>query len=511
MDDIDTSGRRVPTDFEERYWRLLASVTDYVYTVTVEDGRSVATTHGPGCVAVTGYEPEAYAQDPMLWHRMVHDGDKDAVTAQAEAVLLEGSAEPLEHRIIHRDQSVRWVRNTPVPRFDAEGHLAAYDGLISDITARKRAELAWREGEEKYRTLVEACSDAIFLESLDGQVLDCNAAACRMFGYAKEKLVGIAVADLVPEDVRARLGELAEALRVSGGALIESLNRRQGGEVFPCEISTQIVQVGGEPRVIAFVRDLSESHRRDREISRLAEELAHQNAELELANRELEAFALMVSHDLRSPLIVIDGFLRLLLDEESGRFPPEMERTLRLMRGASGRMQEMIDALFDLSRLVSQPLKVQPVDLGMLARQVWEEMLPAESGREVSLEIGATPTCRADPSLLRQVLANLLGNALKFTRTREEAWVRVSAEARSGECVCCVRDNGIGFELSTAGGLFDLFRRLERTEGFEGSGIGLAIVRRIVERHGGRVWAESRLGEGASFYFTLPASRPPRP
>lgn len=512
MNDIDATAQRSGTDFEDRYWRLLASVTDYVYTVTVEDGHAVATTHGPGCVAVTGYEPEAYERDPLLWHCMVHDEDKDAVTAQAEAVLLDGSAEPLEHRIIHRDQSVRWVRNTPVPRFDAEGRMIAYDGLISNITARKLAELAWKEGEEKYRTLVEACSDAIFLESLDGHVLDCNSAACRMLGYSKEELVGLPVAALVPDEAQTTLGELAATLRTAGSAFFQSFNRRKSGEVFPCEVSIQNVKVGGEPRVIVFVRDLSESHRRDREISRLAEEIAHRNVELELSNRELEAFALMVSHDLRSPLIVIDGFLRLLLSEQPGRFPPEMERTLRLMRGASGRMQEMIDVLLDFSRLASQPLGVQPVDLALLARQVWEELLPAEVGREVSLGIGATPSCRADPSLLRQVLANLLGNALKFTRGREEAWIRVSAEVRGEECVCCVRDNGIGFDLTAAGGLFDLFRRLERSEGFEGSGIGLAIVRRIVERHGGRVWAESSPGEGAAFFFALPVGQPaPRP
>lgn len=490
---------------EERYRRLLASVTDYVFTVTVAEGRPVATVHGPGCVAVTGYEPEAYATDPLLWYRMVHEEDRAAVTAQAEAVLATGKAAPLEHRIVHRDGSVRWVRNTPVPRLDEQGRLVGYDGLISDITARKQVELALRESEEKYRCLVEASTDAIFLESLDGRVLDCNAAACRMFGYAKEELVGLGVADLVPEDVRPTLAALAETLRASGGVFLESRNVRKGGEVFPCEVNTQVVSVGGEPRVIAFVRDLSESRRRDREISRLAAELQRRNAELEVANSELEAFACMVSHDLRSPLVVVDGFLRVLLEEPPAELPPEVVPTLRLMRQASERMRELIDALLDFSRLAMQPLRCRPVDVGAMVAQVWEELLAAEPGRKVRLEVGELPACRADPTLLRQVLANLLGNALKFTRARPEAAVQVGGATRDGESVFFVRDNGIGFEPASAAGLFDLFRRLERAEGFEGSGVGLAIVRRIVERHGGRVWAESRAGEGATFYFALPA------
>jgi PAS domain S-box-containing protein len=489
---------------EERYRRLLSSVTDYVYTVTVVSGRPSATTHGPGCVAVTGYTPEEYAADPLLWHRMVHDGDKPAVTAQASRILASGQAEALEHRIVHRDGTIRWVRNTPVPRVDADGRLAAYDGLISDITGRKLAELALREGEEKYRELVEASADAIFLESLDGLLLDCNAAACRMFGYGKDEMLRLGVADLVPTEVREVLPDVVAAVQAVGGVFIESLNVRKGGEVFPCEVNTKLVVVGGEPRVIVFVRDLSERHQREAEIQRLAEELRRRNAALETANSELEAFAFMVSHDLRSPLVVIDGLLRVLLEEPQTELPAELVRTLRLMRRASGRMQELIDALFDFSRLALQPLKKQPVDVGCLAQQVWEELLPVEGGREVRIEIGEAPSCEADPSLLRQVLANLLGNALKFSRTREEAVVRVGGVARQGESVYFVRDNGIGFEPASAGGLFDLFSRLQHSEGFEGSGVGLAIVRRIVERHGGRVWAESRPGEGATFLFALP-------
>lgn len=489
---------------EERYRRLLASVTDYVYTVTVEDGRPVATVHGPGCVAVTGYAPEAYAADPILWHRMVHDDDKAAVSAQAEAMLARGTAAPLEHRIVHRDGSVRWARNTPVPRLDEHGRLVGYDGLISDITARKQAELALRESEEKYRSLVEASTDAIFLESLEGRVLDCNSSACRMFGYSKEELVGLGVADLVPDEVRPQLAGLADALRSAGGAFLESFNVRRGGEVFPCEVSTQVVSVGGEPRVIAFVRDLSEPRRRDLEIGRLAAELRRRNAELELANSELEAFACMVSHDLRAPLVVVDGFLRVLLEEPAAELPAEVVRPLRLMQQASERMRELIDSLLDFSRLAMQPLRRRPVDVAVLARQVWEELVPAEPRRELRLEVREVPACEADPLLMRQVLANLLGNALKFTRIRPVAAIEVGGVERAAERVYFVRDNGVGFEPASAGGLFDLFRRLERAEGLEGSGVGLAIVRRIVERHGGRVWAESRSGEGATFFFALP-------
>jgi PAS domain S-box-containing protein len=159
---------------EDRYWQLLASVTDYVYEVTVEDGRPVATRHGPGCVAVTGYSSRDYEADSMLWHRMVHTQDRPAVEEQAARALAGEPVPPLEHRIRHKDGSIRWLRSTIVPHRDPSGRHVGYDGLITDISDRRLAEEALRESEEKYRTLFMVSSNAVFVETLEGRILDCN-------------------------------------------------------------------------------------------------------------------------------------------------------------------------------------------------------------------------------------------------------------------------------------------------------------------------------------------------
>lgn len=489
---------------EERYRQLLATVTDYVYTVSVVDGQPVATTHGPGCVAVTGYTAEEYAADPFLWHRMVHDDDKQAVTDQARQVLTGIGAPPLEHRILHRNSSIRWVRNTPVPRLDENGRIVAYDGLISDITDRKLAERALRESEEKYRKLVEASTDAIFLETLPGKILDCNRAACSIFGYSKDELLDLEVADLVPEEIRQALPQVIDEVRHTGGMFIRAANLRKGGEPFPCEVSTQLVTVGGEPRVIAFVRDISDREQREAEIRALAAELGKRNEELGATNLELESFCYSVSHDLRTPLLMVDGFSKLLVEEHAALLPPEAARLLELVRQNVQRMGNLIDDLLAFSRCSFHPMSQRPVDLQSLAREVFRELVVSEPGRQIELQVADLPPAHGDASLLKQVLVNLVGNALKFTRTREVASIEIGITSHQGTATYFVRDNGIGFDMRHARELFGVFKRFHRSDLYEGTGVGLTIAQRIVQRHGGHLWAEAEPDRGATFYFSLP-------
>jgi PAS domain S-box-containing protein len=493
---------------EERYRRLLASVTDYVYTVTVVDGQPVSTSHGPGCVAVTGYAAEEYAADPFLWHRMVHEDDQAAVTEQARRVLNGEGAPPLEHRIRHRNSSIRWVRNTPVPRLDEAGNVVAYDGLISDITARKLAEQALRESEEKYRKLVEGSTDAIFLEALPGQILECNSAACAIFGYSKEEMLALEVKDLVPEEVHSSLAGVVEEVRTTGSLFARAVNVRKGGEAFPCEVSTRLITVGDEPRVIAFVRDISDRERFEAEIRSLATQLRKRNEELEASNLELESFCYSVSHDLRTPLLMVDGFSKLLIEDHMAALEPEAARLLRLVRLNVERMEHLIDDLLAFSRCSFQPMARRPVDLAALAREVLRELSFPEQGRHLELRVAELPPALGDPSLLKQVLVNLIGNALKFTRTRELAVIEMGAAATQQGPVYFVRDNGIGFDPRHARELFGVFKRFHRSDLYEGSGVGLAIALRIVQRHGGQIWAEAEVDRGATFYFTLPPCGP---
>ena len=235
------------------------------------------------------------------------------------------------------------------------------------------------------------------------------------------------------------------------------------------------------------------------------------NRELEAANRELDAFTRSASHDLRTPLNAIAGFSSLLVVELGPQVPEEQRQWLISIERAAKHMNQLIDDLMRLSHLGRQALNVQEVDVAPLVHDVIEELRPPQPPHELRVQVGSLPRIAADPSLLRQVFVNLLSNAFKFTRDVEHATIHVGCEHRAQEWMFFVRDNGPGFDMAHAGQLFDAFHRLHRHSEFEGSGVGLSIVKRIVQRHNGRVWADASPGRGASFFFTLGTATDPLP
>jgi signal transduction histidine kinase len=236
----------------------------------------------------------------------------------------------------------------------------------------------------------------------------------------------------------------------------------------------------------------------------LEQRIADRTAQLETANKELEAFSYSVSHDLRAPLRAIDGFSRILLEDYAPQLLPEVARYLRIIFESTQHMGRLIDGLLAFSRLSRQPLNKQPIVSAELVRQALDGLSDEQAGRRVEISMGELLPCQGDPLLLKQVWVNLLSNALKFTRQREMARIEIGCQTNAdGEQVYFVKDNGVGFDMQYADKLFGVFQRLHRTEEYEGTGVGLAIVQRIVHRHGGRAWAEAAPGEGATFYFTL--------
>jgi signal transduction histidine kinase len=252
---------------------------------------------------------------------------------------------------------------------------------------------------------------------------------------------------------------------------------------------------------------LAESESRIRGINaELEQRVRDRTARLEAANRELEAFSYSVSHDLRAPLRAIAGFSRIVLEDHGQDLPAESTRLLRIIDDNTRQMGHLIDDLLEFSRLSRQSVTVQTVEPGPLVNEIVEEMRAAEPARRVEVTIEDLPACEADPSLLRQVFVNLLSNAFKYTRRRDPATVHIGSLAGKdpGERTFFVRDNGTGFDMRYADKLFGVFQRLHRVEDYEGTGVGLAIVQRIILGHGGRVWAEAEVDRGATFYFTLP-------
>lgn len=227
------------------------------------------------------------------------------------------------------------------------------------------------------------------------------------------------------------------------------------------------------------------------------------NTELEAANKELESFSYSVSHDLRAPLRAMDGFSRAVLEDHGSLLPEDGQRHLQIIRSNAQKMGRLIDDLLMFSRLSRAPLKRQKVDTGRLVRATLEELGHECAARSVERRIGPLPDCMADPALLKQVWVNLLSNALKYSRRRESAVIEVGCTQEDQKHIYFVKDNGAGFDARYAHKLFGVFQRLHRSEDYEGTGVGLAIVQRVVHRHGGRVWADSELNKGATFYFTL--------
>src|SRR3990172_7823206 len=244
------------------------------------------------------------------------------------------------------------------------------------------------------------------------------------------------------------------------------------------------------------------------EISRINEELENRvlqrTAELSAANKELDSFSYSVSHDLRAPLRGIDGFSHILLEDYSDKLDEEGKRLLNLIRGKTQRMGQLIEALLAFSRLVRQQIELTEIAMGELAKVVFDELKANTPQQMMQFKINTLPAARGDRSMIRQVFANLLSNAIKFTRRKENAIIEVNGWVEANENLYYVKDNGVGFDMQYVNKLFGVFQRLHSVEEFEGTGVGLAIVERIIRRHGGRVWAEGKVDESATFYFTIP-------
>ena len=235
-------------------------------------------------------------------------------------------------------------------------------------------------------------------------------------------------------------------------------------------------------------------------------QLEAKNTELKTVNQELETFSYSVSHDLRAPLRAIDGYSRVLLEDHATQLDAEGVRSLNVIRANARRMGLLIDDLLEFSRLSRKELVTAQVDMAALARAAADDLRrePELAAANATIDIGPLPPARGDAGLLQQVWANLIGNALKYSRTRAAPRIEIAAAEQNGDLVYSVRDNGVGFDPAYADKLFGVFQRLHSAQEFEGTGVGLALVQRILERHGGRIWADGKLDQGATFYFTLP-------
>jgi PAS domain S-box-containing protein len=361
-----------------------------------------------------------------------------------------------------------------------------------------------------FAALISSSDDAIIVKSLDGLICTWNQGATRMYGYTPDEAIGQPMRMLCPPD---RVGEIADILAmIRKGERVshyETTRQRKDGTTFPASTSVSPVndEYGNTIGAASIARDMTAQIQ-----ARGARELAIRNKDIELDNRNLTSFTDSVSHDLRSPLRALAGYSELLLEQHADALGEECRGYAERIAAASKQMSMLIENLLNLSHSTRATIHLQTVDLSAEVDDIAGQLQREEPGRDVRFIIQRPVQVRADPTLIRRVLRNLVENAWKFTSQRDNALIEFGTTPTEDAPVCCyVRDNGTGFDPLDLSKLFQPFQRLHSPREFPGTGIGLASVRQIVERHGGRAWAEGKVGEGAAIYFTLNAAEIDRP
>ncbi len=413
------------------------------------------------------------------------------------------------------------VKVVAFPLNDGTGALQYVAMVVTDVTAEfaaaeklRQTESAYREElelrERRFRALIDHSSDGIALVDPSGFVRYQSPAVTHLLGYSVEEEIGRdALKQVHPDDIPALLEALRELpSRPNGSVRTQYRVRHRNGEWRWVEsVATNLLD---EPAIGAFVfnyRDITDSKAAADAERRLSEELERRvlerTAQLEAANAELESFSYSISHDLRAPLRSIAGFTRILLLDHAAQLSDEARAYLQRVDDGTRQMSRLIDDLLAFSRLGRQALRRQPIDMTALAQQVVAERSTESDGQRVTATIAELPACDGDPALLRQVVVNIVDNAFKYSRHRENPVVEIGSRIDDGTPVYFVRDNGIGFEMQFASNLFGVFQRLHLSDDYEGVGVGLAIAQRILQRHGGRIWAEAEHDRGATFYWTV--------
>lgn len=369
--------------------------------------------------------------------------------------------------------------------------------------------------DRPYRIMVEVMSEGAATLSAEGVILYSNRRLAEMLGAELDQVIGASIERYVAPGAWRRTRELID--KAGAGAARDSVELvRADGQSMITYVAMAALEHETEGALVAVFTDVSalkavekelRAHREHLEqtVASRTAELKSANLLLESANRELETFAYTVSHDLRAPLRAIEGFARILADDYAGALDAEAKRLIGVICENAGTMERMIDDILAISRAGRIEMSLAPVDMRSLAEAALQQLQPGLAGRDVRIEIGDLPPAHCDASMMQRVWQNLLDNALKYTAPKPQPHIEIGAVPDDDETVYFVRDNGVGFDMAHADKLWGIFQRLHGAD-FAGSGVGLAIVKRIVARHGGRVWADGKVGEGACFYFALPKS-----
>jgi PAS domain S-box-containing protein len=389
------------------------------------------------------------------------------------------------------------------PIKDTTGKIIGASTIAWDITEQKRIEIALRESEARFRSITQSATDAIISADSDDNIISWNKGAQTIFGYTEEEASGKSVTLIIPEKYRDAHKKGLERVNSTGetriiGKTVEMVGMRKDGSEFPLELSLSTWKIGTRRLYSGIIRDVTERKQSE-------EKLKQTLAELERSNKDLEQFAYAASHDLQEPLRTVSNFSQLLGKRYKGELDAKADQFISFIVNGSTRMQEMIDNLLAYSRVSTRAKPFEPTNYETVFDQAMAnvKMSIEESGAIVTHD--PLPTVMADASQMVQVFQNLLSNAIKFRK--EKPRITVSAVQRANEWLFSVKDNGIGIAPEFMEHIFKVFQREHASAEYPGTGVGLAICKKIVERHGGRIWVESQAGKGSTFYFTIPVRK----
>jgi len=498
---------------EELFRTASESLTDVVYDWDIKEK---VDWYGD-IDGITGYPPGGFPRTIGGWAATIHPEDKDRVLAALDGHLKNTAPYVVQYRVRRKDGKWRWWSARGTALRNNRGEPYKMIGSISDITERKLAEQAsrraedkLRESEAKLRTLVENIPQKILMKDRNYRWVSVNENLARDFGFRPEEVVGKMDADLFTPELAAKYH--SDDVRIMETGKTEEIEEKYmvaGKETWVNTIKTPVRGANGEIEgVLGVFWDISERKRAEKEIQQLNATLetrvAERTAQLEASNKELEAFSYSVSHDLRAPLRHVSGYVELLAKHFQSELSEKGLHYLDSISDSAHQMGKLIDDLLQFSRTGRAEIHLSQLDMDEIVHEAVESISKDNPGRAIEWVVGKLPSVSGDDAMLRLVWINLLSNAAKFTRTRAKAVIEIGANAGTKEVIYFVKDNGVGFDMKYAQKLFGVFQRLHSTEEFEGTGVGLANVRRIVTRHGGRTWAEAELDKGATFYFSIP-------
>ncbi len=460
--------------------------------------------------SIYGLSPEENAQSSSSFLSFVHPGDLDFVIKNILESQASFNTVSFRYRIIRKDGTIRHIYSQSEIELNSEGKPVDQYGIVHDVTEQNLAQEQNQQTQQRYKQVVDNILDGLMIDDPDGKVLYANDQFLNLFGLERTDLNTLVLEDYIAPEYRPVLRDRHNR-RVAGEkvpSLFEYQGLRKNGtriwlEVRVCKVIENDVVIGTQ----SAIRDITDRKQAEDDIKKLNQSLEQKvkdrTAQLEALNNELESFSYSVAHDLRAPLRIINGYSEILKKDYDSKLDAEADRLINVIVTNTHRMGRLIDEILNLARLGRKELDKHTTDMNALVKTVIAEQT-AVATKPVAFNIAELPDAVCDNTLIRQVWSNLLSNAIKYSGKQEDQSVAINSLQQDGFIVYSVKDNGVGFDMAYSDKLFGVFQRLHKQSEFEGTGVGLALVHRIITKHGGNVWAESEEGKGATFYFSLP-------